>query len=350
MQGIVRSDRNWAHRLIEEFMLAANECVASHLEKAGVAALYLIHEKPEPAKIMEFEDAAASFGYSLGVGNIPVKRFAMKGDRREQQRRSERGRKTHAPRTHEVAQEVAVSPKMYQRLAAKISGKPEERILSYLMLRSLKQARYFAENEGHFALATDSYTHFTSPIRRYPDLIVHRALHALLDGEAPGLKPTGKRDLFRGLKAPASTEKLSNEEAAAIAGESSEAERRADDAERELIEWKKMRFMQDRVGEEFDAIVLSVTKFGMFVELRDMFVEGLVPLESLRDLGERFFYRENTRQLAGEDSGRKFAVGDNVRVLLDKILRMERRLVFAVVEEQPLSKRAGRQSKRIRRK
>ena len=334
MQGIIHSERNWAHRLIEEFMLAANECVASHLEKAGVAALYRIHEKPDPAKIMEFEDAAASFGYSLGVGNIPIKRFAMKADRREQQRRGERGRKTHAPRAHEVAQEIAVSPKMYQRLAAKISGKPEERILSYLMLRSLKQARYAAENEGHFALAADSYTHFTSPIRRYPDLIVHRALHALFSRDAVILSERTAR-----VEEPASSRRppnspLSAEEASAIASESSEAERRADDAERELIEWKKIRFMQDRIGEEFDAIVLSVTKFGMFIELKEMFIEGLVPLDSLRDLGERFFFRETTRQLAGEDSGRKFAIGDNVRVLLDKIHRMERRLVFAVVEDR----------------
>ena len=117
-------------------------------------------------------------------------------------------------------------------------------------------------------------------------------------------------------------------------GNGKDKDDRADDAERELIEWKQIRFMQDRIGEEFDAIVLSVTKFGMFVELKEMFIEGLVPLDSLRDLGERFFFRETTRQLAGEDSGRKFAIGDNVRVLLDKIHRMERRLVFAVVEDR----------------
>jgi ribonuclease R len=383
MRGIIRSERNWAHRLIEEFMLAANECVASHLEQAGAVALYRIHEKPDPAKIMEFEDAAAVFGHSLGVGNLAVKRFAMKADRREQQRRGERGRQTHKPRAHEVPQEIAVSPKMYQRLAEKISGKPEERILSYLMLRSLKQARYSAENEGHFALAADSYTHFTSPIRRYPDLIVHRALSALLAKNpirgvipteasvgggveepafafgvalaseiGPGFSPDNKRTKKKGVSAPG-TSTLSAEEAAAIATESSEAERRADAAERELIEWKKVRFMQDRIGEEFDAIVLSVTKFGMFVELNDMFLEGLVPLESLRDLGEVFFYRENTRQLAGEDSGRKFAIGDRVRVALDKILRMERRLIFAVVDERVpavISRKKKQQRKRRQQK
>jgi ribonuclease R len=135
---------------------------------------------------------------------------------------------------------------------------------------------------------------------------------------------------------------------AAIAQESSEAERRADDAERELIEWKKMRFMQDRIGEEFDGIVLSVTKFGMFVELKDMFLEGLVPLQSLGDLGERFLYRETTRQMVGEDSGRRFAIGDEVTVILDKINRQERRLIFAVVERMPVRPRQEQEKQQER--
>jgi ribonuclease R len=341
MRGIVKSERNWAHRLIEEFMLAANECVASHMEAAGVPAMYRIHEKPEPAKILEFEEAAAAFGYSLGVGSIPVKRFSMKNDRREQQRRGSRGFDKKPVRGHEVAQDVYLSPKMYQKLAAQIAGKPEERILSYLMLRSLKQARYSEKNEGHFALAAESYTHFTSPIRRYPDLIVHRVLSALLEqnGHVIGFSPDKSARIGRRASAPET--ELPLEEVAAIAQESSEAERRADDAERELIEWKKMRFMQDRIGEQFDGIVLSVTKFGMFVELKDMFLEGLVPLASLSDLGERFLYRENTRQMIGEDSGRRFAIGDEVTVLLDKINQQERRLVFAVVEK--MAPRAARE-------
>jgi len=172
-------------------------------------------------------------------------------------------------------------------------------------------------------------------------LIVHRVLAELLQrGEivagaahGPGPTPVHRDQQSSGVKAAAATDgSISTEEIAAIAQESSEAERRADDAERELIEWKKMRFMQDRVGEEFDAIVLSVTRFGMFVELENLFLEGLVPLQSLEDLGERFFYREQSRQLVGEGSGRRFAIGDRVHVLLDKINRMERRLVFAVLE------------------
>src|ERR1035437_4689272 len=174
MRGVTKSERTWANRLIEEFMLAANECVATWLEDLGVPSLYRIHEKPEPRRVVQFEELAASFGYSLGLGALPVKRIITRGDRRDAQRSG------RTPRTHEVPEDIPVTPRMYQKLAAKIEGKPEERILSYLMLRSLKQARYLEVNEGHFALAAPTYTHFTSPIRRYPDLIVHRIVKALL--------------------------------------------------------------------------------------------------------------------------------------------------------------------------
>ena len=175
MRGVTKSERTWANRLIEEFMLAANECVATWLEDLGVPSLYRIHEKPEPRRVVQFEELAASFGYSLGLGALPVKRIQT----RERPARGAAHR-AQRPRTHEVAEDIPVTPRMYQKLAARIEGKPEERILSYLMLRSLKQARYSEINEGHFALAAPSYTHFTSPIRRYPDLIVHRIAKALL--------------------------------------------------------------------------------------------------------------------------------------------------------------------------
>ena len=174
MRGVTKSERTWANRLIEEFMLAANECVATWLEDLGVPSLYRIHEKPEPRRVVQFEELAASFGYTLGLGALPVKKLQMKSDRRDA-RRTGRG-----VRTHEVAEDIPVTPRMYQKLAARIEGQPEERILSYLMLRSLRQARYSETNEGHFALAAPTYTHFTSPIRRYPDLIVHRIVKALL--------------------------------------------------------------------------------------------------------------------------------------------------------------------------
>jgi ribonuclease R len=285
MTGVTRAPRNIAHRLIEEFMLAANEAVASHLEAAGIPTIFRIHERPDPKRVMEFEDVAATFGYSLGAGATPVKRF------RE---------------TTMALDNPTLTSRNYQKLVAKIAGKPEERILSYLMLRSLRQARYSDQNVGHFALAASSYTHFTSPIRRYPDLMVHRALTANLDG--------------RIYEAPMR----------AIADSSSETERRAAEAERELVEWKKVKFMIDRVGEEFQALIISTTRFGFFVELEDLFIEGLVPMESLG--AERFNYHENTRKIIGERSRRAYSIGDQVRVRLDRVDAVEKKLQFGLVE------------------
>ncbi|HEY3625477.1 MAG TPA: RNB domain-containing ribonuclease [Terracidiphilus sp.] len=356
MRGVTRAERTWANRLIEEFMLAANECVATWLEDLGVPSLYRIHEKPEPRRVVEFEEIATSFGFSLGLGALPVKRIQTRGERRESRGT---GRQ---PRHHEVPEDIAVTPKMYQRLAAKIEGKPEERILSYLMLRSLKQARYSELNEGHFALAAPSYTHFTSPIRRYPDLIVHRITKALLregvPGEgvvAPGRHSSPWTHTHEGLPTPrvphlrAAEERgkvgtvpiaaplaaieapIPEPELAQIAEETSQTERRAADAERELVEWKKVRFMEDRVGEEFAALVLNPTKYGLFVELTDLFVEGLVPMDTLRD--DRYTFRENTHEVVGDRTGRRFRAGDRVQVILDRILAQERRLQFSLAEE-----------------
>jgi ribonuclease R len=241
-----------------------------------------------------------------------------------------------------VAESIPVTPQMYQRLTAKIAGKPEERILSYLMLRSLKQARYSEKNVGHFALASPSYTHFTSPIRRYPDLIVHRLLRELIqsgaDTEGDAIlsdapqpwqeKPVGRGRSER-IERPALEGPIPEAELNAIAAESSQSERRADDAERELIEWKKIKFMQDRVGEDFNAIILSCTKYGFFVELDDLFIEGLVPLTTLQD--DRYMFRDTDRQIVGARSGRVFKMGQRVHVLLDRIDRQQRRLQFALL-------------------
>ncbi len=347
MKTIVPSERNIAHRLIEEFMLAANECVASYLEEHDVASLYRIHEKPDPKRVYDFETIAATFGYSLGVGALPVKRVQPKADRRQ---RYGTGQRAHMV---EIPEDVHITPRMYQKLTQKIAGKPEERILSFLMLRSLKQAKYSEINEGHFALAAPTYTHFTSPIRRYPDLIVHRILKAVLpemgahehgvavgrgtpahsETPSPWSKRTGSdgqpgREKERPLGGPIAIEELHD-----IADESSRAERRADDAERELMEWKKIKFMQEHIGEEFDGLITSITKFGFFVELKDMFVEGLVPLASLTD--DRYQYHENTRQIIGQRSRRSYSMGDPIRVLVDRIDRVQRKVQFAVVEEEP---------------
>jgi ribonuclease R len=299
MTGVSRADRNIAHRLIEEFMLAANEAVASHLEAALIPSLYRIHEMPDAKRVLEFEEIAAHFGYSLGVGAIPVKKFAVADKRRD-------GRKVRKDIVM-AREDFAISSRHYQKLIAKIAGKPEERILSYLMLRSLKQARYSNRNEGHFALAAPAYTHFTSPIRRYPDLIVHRILAHYLDIKEPLLEDHLLRQLGE---------------------DTSFTERRAADAERELIEWKKVKFMQDRIGDEFEALIISTTKFGFFVELRDLFVEGLVPIETLP--GDRFRYHENGRKVIGERTRKAYSIGDGVHVRLDRADAVERKLQFAI--------------------
>jgi ribonuclease R len=352
MKSITRSERNVAHRIIEEFMLSANECVARYLEVKGVASLYRIHEKPDAKRVYDFEVIAATFGYSLGVGALPIQRMQFKTDRR-----ASYGTGKHA-REIEIARDVHITPRMYQKLTEKIAGTAEERILSYLMLRSLKQARYSEENLGHFALAAPTYTHFTSPIRRYPDLIVHRILKQVLGDSAEEWRdevPAGsesrrgaesKHDMAspgskgRQHEPPAQQHgPIALEELHAIAEESSQAERRADDAERELMDWKKAKFMQDRIGEEFDGLILSVTKFGFFVELTDLFVEGLVPLHTLND--DRYTFHENTREIIGQRSGKSFRLGQKVRVLVDRIDPVEKKIQFALVA-QPDPKRLHR--------
>ncbi len=298
MTGVTRSPRNIAHRLIEEFMLVANEAVASHLEEAGADTLYRVHEPPDPKRVIEFEEIASRFGVSLGIGAIRSRRFPHADRRRD-------GRKVR--RDIIIAeQDIRVSPRNYQKLIAKIEGTPQERILSYLMLRSLKQARYSEENLGHFALAALVYTHFTSPIRRYPDLVVHRVLGAQLEGKTLPLTPA----------------KLQT-----IARECSDSERRAEAAERELVEWKKMDFMAGHVGDEFSALIINTVPFGFFVELEDLFIEGLVSIDSLP--GDRFSYHETTREIVGARTGRRFSIGDRITVRLDRVSSLDRKLHFS---------------------
>jgi ribonuclease R len=373
MRSITKSERNIAHRIIEEFMLSANECIAGYLEGKGIPSLYRIHEKPDSKRVYDFEVIAATFGYSLGVGALPIQRMQFKTDRRANYGTGTRARELEIPK------DVHITPRMYQKLTEKIAGKPEERILSYLMLRSLKQARYSEENAGHFALAATTYTHFTSPIRRYPDLIVHRILKEVLQASADGgvrigtlaarsraslpgpevrsnlaqrfsagsgksaevseARPKHDADVSpwskRREREPIALKEgpIPLEELHVIAEESSQSERRADEAERELMEWKKAKFMQDRIGEDFDGLIISVTKFGFFVELTGMFVEGLVPLDTLMD--DRYMFHENTREIIGQRTRKAFRMGQKIRVIVDRIDPVEKKIQFALLEERP---------------
>jgi ribonuclease R len=343
MTNISRSERNIAHRIIEEFMLAANRAVDHYLLNRAIKCIHRVHEKPDARKILEFEELARAFGYTLGVEDLHQKEVAVRHGKVPAPARvgrpdsygkgRERGMKVALP-----AADVRITPHHYQRLLKKLTGKTEERIVSYLMLRSLKQARYAAEPLGHFALGFDEYTHFTSPIRRYPDLIVHRVLKWALahPGEAPPsyIKPAV------GVEAMLYSQKHLEE----IAQETSETERRAATAERELKDWKTAQFMEDHLGDEYEALIISVQKYGCFVELLEIFVEGLLPLSTLEEAtGTRVMHREREHSFVsvpgseGRGGRRKkftpltWKLGDRIRVRAERVDAMRHRVEFALV-------------------
>src|SRR5437016_12976105 len=306
MTNITRSERNIAHRLIEEFMLAANRAVAAYLLRRGIESLHRVHEKPDVRKVLEFEELARAFGYSLGVEDLQQREVAVRHGRVPAPAKAgrpdsyghgrERGMKVALP-----AGDLRITPQHYQRLIKKVVGKPEERIVSYLMLRSLKQARYAAEPLGHFALGFDEYTHFTSPIRRYPDLIVHRILKWAL--EHPN-DPAPSSQMHSSVPRDAEATLYSHHSLEEIAAETSEAERRANGAERELMDWKTAQFMEEHLGEEYDGLTISVQKYGCFIELFEVFVEGLLPINALEEFaGARCVLRERGHAIVALASG-----------------------------------------------
>lgn len=274
--SIVAHERLDSMRVIEEFMLAANEAVAEKLSSAARGALYRIHERPDPERVEEFCDLVASLGYRV-PGNLD-----------------------------EVKQED------FQRILRQIEGKPEERLVSYLLLRTMKLARYHEENLGHFGLATDMYAHFTSPIRRYPDLVVHRALRGLRQGRA-------------------TEESQSQERLAEMGRHLSERERIATDAERELTEWKKVRYMADKLGEVYPGYVTGVQSFGLFVELDAIYVQGLVHVSSMT--GDYYAFDEKKHTLKGENTGQVYRLGDPVRVQVAKVDLEQRKVDFALADQ-----------------
>jgi ribonuclease R len=278
IERIVRVERNDAHRLIEECMLAANVCASDYLEKNEQPTLYRVHEGPSAEKLEALRAMLKDFGLTLGGGEEP-----QAGD--------------------------------YADLLKRIKDKPYAGMLQTVMLRSLSQAVYTPENVGHFGLAYDAYAHFTSPIRRYPDLLVHRGIKAVIAGkryEAGDLHAVGEH--------------------------CSETERRADDATRDVEAWLKSYYMQDHVGEEFDGTISGVTSFGLFVTLDDLFVDGLVHIS---DLGQDYFqFDAHKHMLRGERSGAKYQLAGRVRVKVVRVNLEQAKIDFTIVEakdEAPLT-------------
>jgi ribonuclease R len=277
VEAIIALERNVAHKLIEEFMLLANETVASYLEAQDAPSLYRIHEEPDLLKVAKFEEFVQTFGLGLG-----------------------------APLS-------ALRPRHFQKLIERIAGKPEEKPIAFLMLRTMQKARYSPQNSGHFGLAAPSYTHFTSPIRRYPDLVVHRALRA------------ARHKLLSEEQREALVEDLPE-----IARHTSEMERRADDAERELLQWKKVKFMADKVGDEFEGYVTGVQAFGVFIELVEHYVEGLVHVSTMADDYYRFV--EAAHMLRGENTQKSYRLGDKVGVRVLRVNMDARQIDLGLVD------------------
>ena len=297
IDAIVASERNVAHRLIEEFMLLANETVAAHLVTHGVPSLHRVHESPDSQKVADFEAFIAPLGYSLAAT----------------------GR--------------ALKPVHFQRLIDRMKGTPEERPIAALMLRTMQKARYDAVSLGHFGLAAEHYTHFTSPIRRYPDLVVHRMLRQSRRGtfasDRPAILPPGEARL----------EQLA-EELPETARQSSEMERRADEAERELLQWKKVRFMADKVGDEYEGFVTGVAPFGLFVELVEHYVEGLVHVSSMADDYYRFV--EQQHAMYGENTKKTYRLGAKVTVQVVRVDLERRQIDLGLVEILEAVREEGR--------
>jgi ribonuclease R len=287
IERIIPAERNDAHRLIEECMILANQCAARYLAKQKIPHLLRIHEGPNPDKLADLRTFLGEVGLSLEGGDQP-------------------------------------EPKHYYHLLEKIAGRPDEHLIQTVLLRSLSQAVYSPEKKGHFGLALTSYTHFTSPIRRYPDLLIHRALvHALA---------TGKAETFG----------YTTGDLRLLGDACSSTERRADEATRNVVNWLKCEYMLDKLGQEFDGVVSAVTSFGLFVELREIFIEGLVHISTLDK--DYFHYDPVGHRLIGERSGVRYRLGDTVKVMVARVDLDERKIDLELV------KRADREEGKLKKK
>ena len=295
-EGIIRAERNLAHQLIEEFMLAANEAVAQHITSRDIPFLYRVHENPDPAKLQTFQEFVYGFGYEFSLVDEKVR------------------------------------PSELQRLLAQADGRPEERMVNFALLRCMKQARYAADNVGHFGLASDCYCHFTSPIRRYPDLVVHRILKASFGSAQLTGGSTQQPDRsLSGVEVKRISKQLAiaTERLGEVAEHTSKRERVAMEAERDVVEMKKLQYMQKHVGDEFDGYITGVTSFGFFVELEELFVEGLVHISTLTD--DTYTHAEKQHSLIGRRTGKVFRIGDAVRISVASVSPATRRIEFMLV-------------------
>ncbi|WP_438435003.1 ribonuclease R [Gorillibacterium sp. sgz500922] len=285
---IVKRERSIAEQIIEEFMLKANETVAEHFHWLKVPFLYRVHEEPDAEKLLRFAEFVTGFGYALKGG---------------------KGGKMH--------------PRQLQDILGEIAGTKEETVISTVLLRSMKQARYDSQSLGHFGLASEFYSHFTSPIRRYPDLIIHRVIREVL--ENGGALSDQRHEQL--------TARMDD-----YAKQSSDRERLAVEAERETDALKKAEFMLDKVGEEFEGLISSVTNFGIFVELPNT-VEGLIRMTDLSD--DYYVYHEAQHMLVGERTGRTFRLGDEIKVRVAKVNLDERNIDFELVDMKPRRRGEG---------
>jgi ribonuclease R len=297
--GVIAAQRTVAHRIIEEFMIAANEAVAFELETRGVPALYRVHDQPSPDRLADLRDFLEPLGIELR-GNYD-----------------------------------ALHPTFLQEVLQQAQGTPAEPFVSSVVLRTMQRAHYSPECRGHYALASRHYAHFTSPIRRYPDLVVHRGLRALLRGGA---------DLMERMEIAGRLPEIGDH--------TSVTERRAEQSERDLLQWKKVRFLADRVGDTFPGRITGVQPFGLFVQLDDLFVDGLVPIRTMAD--DYYVYQADSHRLAGERRRRVFRLADPVEVELSGVNLRRRSLDFKIagmpdapvrerrVERKPERRRSAR--------
>jgi ribonuclease R len=291
IERILPTERNDAHRLIEECMIAANVAAARFLQRHKMPGLYRIHEGPATDRLNKLRAFLGELGLGLGGGDKPT-------------------------------------PKDYTRLLEQVRDRPDAHLIQTVMLRSLAQAVYNPGNVGHFGLALEAYAHFTSPIRRYPDLQVHRAIRHVLHGGKAADFPHDHAELV------------------GLGEHCSMTERRADEAVRDAVEWLKCEYMQDKVGQVFDGIITGVTGFGLFVELRGVFVEGLIHVTSLRN--DYYQFDPIGHRLHGERSGQVYRLGDGVRVRVTRVDLDERKIDFEPVEGE--RKEVGRRNRHLRRR